>query len=115
MDKFNQLKEYLKSLKKVAVAYSGGVDSTFLLYVAHEVLKDNILALSAKANFFPKKRQMKHITFVLSIILNILFLILMKAQLKIFPITLITDVIFVKPLCLEKCNKLLLKMALVTS
>lgn len=39
-DKFRRLVELLKSFKSVVVAYSGGVDSTFLLKVAHEVLGD---------------------------------------------------------------------------
>ena len=33
-DKFENLKQYLKDLKSVAVAFSSGVDSTFLLKVA---------------------------------------------------------------------------------
>ncbi len=31
LDKYQQLKEYIKSLESVAVAFSSGVDSTFLL------------------------------------------------------------------------------------
>ena len=37
-EKYNKLCDYLKSLKKVAVAYSSGVDSTFLLKVAFDTL-----------------------------------------------------------------------------
>ena len=33
-EKYNDLKEYLRSLGSVAVAFSSGVDSTFLLRVA---------------------------------------------------------------------------------
>jgi uncharacterized protein len=33
-DKYNSLQEILKELGKVVVAYSGGVDSTFLLKAA---------------------------------------------------------------------------------
>ena len=39
-EKYNELKDYIKSLKFLAVAFSGGVDSTFLLKTAHDVLGD---------------------------------------------------------------------------
>ena len=43
--KYELLKENLKKLQKVVVAYSGGVDSTFLLKVAVDTLgSDNVLA-----------------------------------------------------------------------
>lgn len=37
----------------VLVAYSGGTDSTFLLKVAHDVLKDKILAVTANSPTYP--------------------------------------------------------------
>ena len=45
--KYELLKEYIKSLGSVAVAFSGGVDSTFLLRTAHDVLGDKVLAVTA--------------------------------------------------------------------
>ena len=41
--KLENLKDYLRSLGSVAVAYSSGVDSTFLLKVAHDVLGEKQL------------------------------------------------------------------------
>ncbi len=38
LKKYDELKEYLSSLESVAVAFSSGVDSTFLLYAAKEAL-----------------------------------------------------------------------------
>lgn len=55
MTKLDNLKIYLRGLGNVAVAFSGGVDSTFLLTVAHEVLGDKVLALTAASKFIPKR------------------------------------------------------------
>ena len=51
--KFEKLKIYIKSLKSVAVAYSGGVDSTFLLKVCSMILGNNCIAITAKSPLIP--------------------------------------------------------------
>ena len=53
--KYENLKEYLRSLGSVAVAFSSGVDSTFLLKTAHDVLGDQCLAITAMSCSFPKR------------------------------------------------------------
>lgn len=54
-EKLLQLKDYLKSLGSVAVAFSSGVDSTFLLKVAQEVLGDQVMAVTARSCSFPQR------------------------------------------------------------
>ena len=53
MDKLDALKKYFVDLQNVVIAFSGGVDSTFLLKVAHDVLGDNVLAVTARSASFP--------------------------------------------------------------
>ena len=53
-DKLERLKNFLHDLKSVAVAFSGGVDSTFLLKVAHDTLGDKAMALTAASVFIPR-------------------------------------------------------------
>lgn len=55
-NKFKNLKEIIKSMDSILVAFSGGVDSTLLLKVAVDVLKnENVLAVTAKSATFPQR------------------------------------------------------------
>ncbi len=45
----------LRNIQSCVIAYSGGVDSTFLIKVAHDVLGDNALAVTATSSTYPKK------------------------------------------------------------
>ncbi len=58
-EKYERLKAYLKDLGNVAIAFSGGVDSTFLLKTAHNILKDKAVAVTIKACFFPEREFIK--------------------------------------------------------
>lgn len=53
--KYRELKNKLNGYGKVAVAFSGGVDSTFLLYSAVDTLgAENVIAVTAQSLLFPK-------------------------------------------------------------
>ena len=55
-EKFEHLKEIFRSMGKVLVAYSGGVDSTLLLKVAKDALGDgNVLAVTALSPLYPER------------------------------------------------------------
>jgi uncharacterized protein len=53
--KLEKLKDMLGQLGKVAVAYSGGVDSTFLLAAARQIPGEDVMAITARSNLFPGK------------------------------------------------------------
>ena len=48
-NKENALVERIKAAGKLAVAFSGGVDSTYLLYKAHQVLGDDCIAVTVRS------------------------------------------------------------------
>ncbi len=53
--KYQKLQDYLKGLGSVAVAFSSGVDSTFLLQTAADVLGERVIAVTASSCSFPKR------------------------------------------------------------
>lgn len=53
--KYDALQNYFQNLGNVAIAFSGGVDSTLLLQVANEVLGDKTLAITARATMIPAR------------------------------------------------------------
>ncbi len=51
--KLENLKEILREMQTILIAFSGGVDSTFLVKVAHDILGEKTLAVTAKSPTYP--------------------------------------------------------------
>jgi len=51
--KLDHLRERIKDVESCAVAFSGGVDSTLVLKVAHEVLGNRAIAITALSESLP--------------------------------------------------------------
>ena len=54
-EKLDRLKADIAALKSLAVGFSGGVDSTFLLMVAHDVLGDKAIAVTEADSSVPER------------------------------------------------------------
>jgi uncharacterized protein len=52
--KYQQLIKYLADLGDAVIAFSGGVDSTFLLKAAHDALGDKVLAVTVRSPYIPE-------------------------------------------------------------
>ena len=55
--KLERLRALLRETGGIAVAFSSGVDSSFLLKVAHEELGERVVAVTARSHSFPKREQ----------------------------------------------------------
>lgn len=51
--KYEDLLAYLREKKRVVIAFSGGVDSTFLLKAAKDALGDNVKAITVHSPYIP--------------------------------------------------------------
>ncbi len=58
-EKLLQVKKIITSYEKVAIAFSAGVDSTLLLKIASDTLKDNVLPITVKAAMMPESEYLE--------------------------------------------------------
>lgn len=68
--KLDFLKNILQSLESVVIAYSGGVDSTFLSKVAFDLLGDKAIAVTARSETYPLSEFQEAIEFAKKIGVN---------------------------------------------
>ncbi|MDR1434231.1 ATP-dependent sacrificial sulfur transferase LarE [Candidatus Endomicrobiellum devescovinae] len=61
--KYEVLKKYILDLENLVIAFSGGVDSTFLLKTAHDLLGEKVIAVTAKSCSFPQRELSEAVAF----------------------------------------------------
>lgn len=55
--RYEKLRTILNEMESVVIGFSGGVDSTFLSYTAHDVLGDKALAVTAVSSTLPESEE----------------------------------------------------------
>ncbi len=66
-EKLEKLKADIQNMGSLAIAFSGGVDSTFLLKVAVDVLGDKAVAVTARSSTYPEREFNEAVAFAKSI------------------------------------------------
>jgi len=54
-DKYERLKKIIEEMGSIVIGFSGGVDSTLLLKVAYDILKDKVIAVIGKSETYPEE------------------------------------------------------------
>lgn len=80
-EKLNHLKEDIRNMGSLAVSFSGGVDSTFLLKVAVDVLGEKAVAVTARSSTYPEREFKEAEAFAKS--LGVKHLVIVSEELEI--------------------------------
>lgn len=62
-EKLNKLEDNIRELGSLAIGFSGGVDSSFLLAVAHSVLGENVIAVTGADASVPERELKEAVSF----------------------------------------------------
>ena len=68
--KYQKLQDIIRQMGAVVVAYSGGVDSTFLAFVCQDILKDKSISVTAVSETYPQKEYEEALAFANQLGLN---------------------------------------------
>jgi pyridinium-3,5-biscarboxylic acid mononucleotide sulfurtransferase len=69
-EKLGKLKKIIEDMGSIVIGFSGGVDSTFLLNVAKDTLKEKVMAITASSSTFPQREMKEAIDFAKKIDVN---------------------------------------------
>ena len=80
-EKLNNMIEHINGMGNLAIAFSGGVDSTFLLKVAADTLGDKVIAITARSSAYPEREFRQAENFAIS--LGVKHIVIVSEELEI--------------------------------
>ena len=69
MEAIEEVKQGIEGLENLAVAFSGGVDSTLLVYLAHQILGDKMVAMTMRSPYISGREVTEAIEFLMKLLM----------------------------------------------